>query len=96
MAFFETFDNTDLEAAVNGPMAGSFGVSGQSCVTGSRLYLQESIFDKFLDSMVTQAGNIVIGDPLDDAIRMGPLATTAQIDRIEHALTCRRRDSRGG
>jgi acyl-CoA reductase-like NAD-dependent aldehyde dehydrogenase len=83
---FMVFDDADLESAVNGSIAGIFGASGQSCVAGSRLYLQESIADEFLDRMVGQAGSIVIGDPLEDATQMGPLATTAQIDRIEQEI----------
>ena len=80
---FVVFEDADLESAVNGSIAGIFGASGQSCVAGSRLYLQERIADRFLDDMVSRAGQIVIGDPLDEATQMGPLATTAQLDRIE-------------
>ena len=80
---FLVFEDADIESAVNGSIAGIFGASGQSCVAGSRLYLQDSIADQFLDTMVAQAGNITIGDPLDDATQMGPLASTAQIERIE-------------
>jgi acyl-CoA reductase-like NAD-dependent aldehyde dehydrogenase len=77
------FEDADIESAVNGSIAGIFGASGQSCVAGSRLYLQEKIADEFLDTMVGQARQIVIGDPLEEATQMGPLATTAQLDRIE-------------
>ena len=80
---FLVFEDADIESAVNGSIAGIFGASGQSCVAGSRLYLQDSIADQFLDTMVARAGNITIGDPLDDATQMGPLASTAQIERIE-------------
>ncbi len=83
---FMVFEDADIESAVNGSIAGIFGASGQSCVAGSRLYLQDSIADQFLDTMVEQTRNIVIGDPLDDATQMGPLATTAQIDRIEKEI----------
>ncbi len=80
---FMVFDDADLESAVNGSISGIFGASGQSCVAGSRAYLHESIADKFLDSMTAQARKIVIGDPLEDATQMGPLATTGQLERIE-------------
>jgi acyl-CoA reductase-like NAD-dependent aldehyde dehydrogenase len=80
---FLVFEDADLESAVNGSIAGIFGASGQSCVAGSRLYLQEKIADRFLDSMTRQAREIRIGDPLDPETQMGPLATTAQISRIE-------------
>ena len=45
--------------------------------------LHESIADEFLEGMVDHAKKIVIGDPLDESTQMGPLATTAQLARIE-------------
>ena len=53
---FIVFDDADIESAVNGSIAGIFGASGQSCVAGSRLYLHDSIADKFLQMMVDRAG----------------------------------------
>ena len=72
---FIVFDDANIESAVNGSIAGIFGASGQSCVAGSRLYLHNSIADQFLDRMLLQAQNIRLGDPLEDATQMGPLAT---------------------
>jgi acyl-CoA reductase-like NAD-dependent aldehyde dehydrogenase len=77
------FEDADLESAVNGVMAGIFGASGQSCVAGSRLYLQESVADAFLDDLVGRAAEIRIGDPLAEETQMGPLATEGQMTRIE-------------
>ena len=83
---FIVFEDADLESAVNGSIAGIFGASGQSCVAASRLYLQERIAERFLDEMVRRAGRIVIGDPLEEDTQMGPVATTAQLDRIEREV----------
>jgi acyl-CoA reductase-like NAD-dependent aldehyde dehydrogenase len=80
---FMVFEDADLESAVNGSISGIFGASGQSCVAGSRAYLHEAIADAFLERMSAQARQIVIGDPLEDATQMGPLATTGQLERIE-------------
>ena len=80
------FEDADIESAVNGSIAGIFGASGQSCVAGSRLYLHHKIADRFLDTMVDQAKQIRIGDPLEEATQMGPLATTAQLERIEEEV----------
>ena len=80
---FLVFEDADLESAVNGSIAGIFGATGQSCVAGSRLYLQEKVADKFLDTMVTRARQIRVGDPLLEETQMGPLATPGQIARIE-------------
>lgn len=80
------FDDVDIDSAVNGAMGAIFGASGQSCVAGSRLYLQESIADEFLDKMVKLTDGIKVGDPMDDATEMGPLCTTAQLENIERVL----------
>ena len=83
---FIVFDDANIESAVNGSIAGIFGASGQSCVAGSRLYLHNSIADEFLDKMLQQVQTIKLGDPLDDATQMGPLATYAQIEHIERQV----------
>ncbi|MEM9138559.1 MAG: aldehyde dehydrogenase [Pseudomonadota bacterium] len=80
---FIVFDDANIESAVNASIAGIFGATGQSCVAGSRLYLQDSIADAFLDRMVAQAREIRIGDPLAEETQMGPLCTTGQRDLIE-------------
>ncbi len=83
---FVVFDDADLESAVNGAVAGIFGAAGQSCVAGSRLYLQEGIAEAFLDRIVAQAKQIVIGNPLDEETQMGPLCTAGQLEAIEREV----------
>jgi acyl-CoA reductase-like NAD-dependent aldehyde dehydrogenase len=83
---FLVFEDADLESAVNASIAGIFGATGQSCVAGSRLYLQEKVADQFLDMMVPRARQIRIGDPLLEETQMGPLATPGQLTRIEREV----------
>ncbi len=83
---FIVFDDASIESAVNGSIAGIFGASGQSCVAGSRLYLQEGIADAFLDRMTAQAQEILIGDPLAEETQMGPLCTVGQLENIEREV----------
>ena len=80
------FDDADIESAVNGIIAGNFGASGQSCVAGSRVFIQSGIYDEILTELEKRAAQIIVGDPLDDDTQVGPLATSAQIDRIRHAV----------
>jgi acyl-CoA reductase-like NAD-dependent aldehyde dehydrogenase len=77
------FDDADIESATNSVVAGIFGASGQSCVAGSRLYVQEGIADRFLERLQSIAAQICIGDPLSETTQMGPLATQAQLTKIE-------------
>lgn len=86
------FEDADLESAANGIVAGIFGASGQSCVAGSRLYLQEGIADGFLDRLVEMAGQIRIGDPLAEETQMGPLATAQQLTHIENQVEIARNE----
>ena len=80
------FEDADLESAVNGVLLSIFSASGQSCVAGSRLLLQESIREEVLSQVVEKAAQIRIGDPLDDNSQMGPLATEAQLSNIQSTL----------
>ncbi|MGB1009626.1 MAG: aldehyde dehydrogenase [Thiolinea sp.] len=83
---FIVFDDADIESAVNGSVGGIFAASGQSCVAGSRLYLQEGIADEFLQRMVTVANSVKIGDPLLEATEMGPLCTSGQLENVQREV----------
>ncbi len=76
------FDDADLEAAANGLLAGIFAASGQTCVAGSRAYVQRGISAEVVERIVARAGELVLGDPSDPATEMGPAASDAQRDRI--------------
>ena len=80
------FDDADVEGAVNGIIAGNFGATGQSCVAGSRVFIQSGIRQQILDKLVERAGQICIGDPLADDTQVGPLCTREQLDHISEAV----------
>ena len=84
---FIVFNDANIESAVNGSVAGIFGAAGQSCVAGSRLYLQEDIAEEFLERMVDIAKGIKIGDPLLEDTQMGPLCTIGQLENIEKEVS---------
>ena len=81
------FDDANIESAVNASIAGIFGATGQSCVAGSRLYVQDGVADEFLGKIVAQAKTITLGDPLEDATQMGPLCTKGQLSHIQKQIT---------
>ena len=80
------FDDANIENAVNGLIAGNFGASGQSCVAGSRGFIQRGIFDQITSEITARAKQITVGDPQDTNTHIGPLCTIAQIERIEDTL----------
>jgi len=75
------FEDCNIDGAVNGIIAGNFGASGQSCVAGSRVFIQRSIHSKIVDKIKERAKNIIVGDPLDNDTQVGPLATKHQVER---------------
>lgn len=77
------FEDANLEAAVENIMGGIFEGSGQSCVAGSRLFVQRSVYERLVGLLVERAGKIRVGLPTDPASEMGPLASFAQRNRVE-------------
>ena len=77
------FEDADQENAINGITAGIFGASGQSCIAGSRLYLQKNIYQNFLDKLSERAQKIKIGPPMQPDTQMGPLNSLKQLETIE-------------
>ena len=77
------FDDADQENALNGITAGIFGASGQSCIAGSRLYLQTKIYDEFLKKLTIKAEKIKLGAPMEKDTQMGPLNSFKQLENIE-------------
>jgi len=77
------FNDAEQENALNGITAGIFGASGQSCIAGSRLYIQSNIYSEFLDKLVAKAEKIKLGAPMDKDTQMGPLNSFKQLENIE-------------
>ena len=80
------FNDAEQENALNGITAGIFGASGQSCIAGSRLYIQSKIYDEFLDKLVTKAKKIKLGAPMNKNTQMGPLNSLKQLENIERNI----------
>ncbi|WP_408011655.1 aldehyde dehydrogenase [Pseudalkalibacillus sp. A8] len=80
------FEDANLNAALAGAMAGIFGASGQTCIAGSRLLVQESIYESFLDQLVAKASNIKLGNPLEKETEMGPVANEKQFKIIQNLI----------
>ena len=80
------FNDAKIDNALNGVTASIFGASGQSCIAGSRLYLQKGIYDEFLEKISVKAKNIIIGPPMNEDTQMGPLATQQQIKNIQEKI----------
>jgi len=80
------FGDADIDSTANAIVAGIFAATGQSCVAGSRLYVERPIHDRLVDILAAKARIIRIGDPQDPATEMGPLATARQRAHIESLI----------
>jgi aldehyde dehydrogenase (NAD+) len=76
------FDDADLDQAVKGVVSGIFAASGQSCQAGSRLLLQSSIHDVFIDKLIAFVRTARLGDPSDPQTQVGPIATRPQFEKV--------------
>ena len=80
------FEDCNIDGAVNGIIAGNFGASGQSCVAGSRVFIQRSIHSKVVELIKQRAKKIIVGNPLDSKTQVGPLATMHQVKRASKVI----------
>jgi aldehyde dehydrogenase (NAD+) len=76
------FADTDLDEAVEGAHMGLFVNQGQSCCAGSRVFVEESIYDAFVEKSVARARRRVVGDPFDPRTNQGPQVDRNQFDRV--------------
>jgi len=80
------FADAEPEAAEAGILAGIFGAAGQTCIAGSRALIQRPVYDEMVERLRHRAEAIAIGDPMDPATEMGPIANPGQLAKIERAV----------
>jgi acyl-CoA reductase-like NAD-dependent aldehyde dehydrogenase len=85
------FADANLPRAITGAVAGIFAASGQSCIAGSRLLVERAVYNQVMDELVRRARRIRLGNPLEPATEMGPVANQPQyeriVDRIQQGIT---------
>lgn len=86
------YDDADLSKAVPGTVRSSFLNQGEICVCGSRIYVQESIYEKFLSEFKSETEKLVVGNPLDEKTFMGPLVSAAHLDKVMGSIDQARKE----
>jgi aldehyde dehydrogenase (NAD+) len=76
------FADADLDKAVIGALAGIFAASGQTCIAGSRLLVQRPVYGEVVERLAQKSRAIKLGNPLDAATEMGPVANRQQFEKI--------------
>jgi len=76
------FEDADLEQAVFGAVSGIFAATGQTCIAGSRLLVQDSIHDAFVEKLLAVARTARMGDPMSPDTQVGPVTTPPQYQKV--------------
>lgn len=77
------FEDADLDEAVTGSIEAIFRNQGEICLAGSRLLVQESIYDKFMEKFVAAARALKVGNPLDQETDMGALVSKGHLETVD-------------
>jgi lactaldehyde dehydrogenase/glycolaldehyde dehydrogenase len=80
------FEDADIDAAVAGALHSRFDNCGQVCTCNERLYVQDSVYDEFMEKFLEKVKAIKVGDPMDPSIDMGPKVNKAELDHMEELV----------
>lgn len=86
------FADADLDEAINTSLRSSFANQGQVCLCGSRVFVEKSIYPKFVERFTQATRTQRVGDPLEDATDLGALVSKAQFDKVSYYVDLARTD----
>ncbi|KAA0958600.1 NAD-dependent succinate-semialdehyde dehydrogenase [Planococcus sp. ANT_H30] len=76
-------EDADMDLAIEGVMASKFRNAGQTCVCGNRIYVQQSIVEEFSQKLKQAAGNLKVGNGLEEGVQIGPLVDKDGYDKVQ-------------
>ena len=88
---FIVFDDADIDAAVTGAIISKYRNAGQTCVCANRLYVQEGVYDEFVEKFTAAVKNLKVGRGEESGVNIGPMISTSAIEKVEEMLE----DARG-
>src|SRR5437870_6775028 len=77
------FADADLDAAIAGSVRSSFANQGQVCLCGSRVFVERSAYDEFVDRFLDKVSKLKMGDPLDENTEQGAIVSKTQLDKVK-------------
>lgn len=80
------FEDADMEAAVSGALHSRFDNCGQICTCNERMYVQASIYDKFMEKFMEKVKALKVGDPMDPSTDIGPKMNAAEVSNMERLV----------
>ncbi|KIU31526.1 NAD-dependent succinate-semialdehyde dehydrogenase [Atlantibacter hermannii] len=79
------FDDADIDAAVKGALANKFRNAGQVCVSVNRFFIQDGVYDRFVNQLAEAVKQLKVGNGLEEGVVVGPLIEKAGVDKVrEH------------
>jgi len=79
---FIVFDDADIDSAVEGAMASKYRNAGQTCVCANRIYVQDGVYDEFMQKFAAKVKAIKVGNGFEDGVSQGPLIEDAAVDKV--------------
>jgi succinate-semialdehyde dehydrogenase/glutarate-semialdehyde dehydrogenase len=79
---FIVFDDADIDSAVEGAMASKYRNAGQTCVCANRIYVQESVYDTFVQKFAAKVKALKVGNGFEDGVVQGPLIEPAALEKV--------------
>ncbi|KVT69642.1 5-carboxymethyl-2-hydroxymuconate semialdehyde dehydrogenase [Burkholderia ubonensis] len=76
------FDDADFDRALDASLFTIFSINGERCTAGSRIFVQRSIYDRFVQEFARRANRLVVGDPADPATQLGAMITRAHWEKV--------------
>ncbi|RST49963.1 NAD-dependent succinate-semialdehyde dehydrogenase [Variovorax sp. DXTD-1] len=80
---FLVFDDADVDSAVEGAMASKYRNAGQTCVCANRLYVQDGIYDSFVEKFAAKVKALKVGNGFDEGVVQGPLIEDAALEKVQ-------------
>jgi len=80
---FIVFDDADIDSAVEGAMASKYRNAGQTCVCANRIYVQDAVYDEFVQKFAHKVKTLKVGNGFDEGVMQGPLIEPAAIEKVE-------------
>jgi succinate-semialdehyde dehydrogenase/glutarate-semialdehyde dehydrogenase len=83
---FIVFDDADLDSAVEGAIASKYRNAGQTCVCANRLYVQEGVYEAFVEKLAAKVKTLKVGNGFEEGVAQGPLIEPAAVEKVERHL----------
>ncbi|MEI6719003.1 MAG: NAD-dependent succinate-semialdehyde dehydrogenase, partial [Betaproteobacteria bacterium] len=80
---FIVFDDADIDSAVEGAMASKYRNAGQTCVCANRIYVQDKVYDQFVEKFAAKVKALKVGNGFEDGVVQGPLIEDAAVQKVE-------------